>query len=105
MAIVEVMPGICKFRARIVSRADELLNITLEITSDCAHIRQLAERLTCVSALEELGRKITDTEVYRAAASCKTHVACPVPAGILKAIEVSAGMALPADVHISVCKD
>ena len=105
MAIVEVMPGICGLRARIVSEADELCNVTLEIASDCQHIRQLAERLTQVSALEELGSAITDTATYRAAANCKTHAACPVPAGILKAIEVAAGMALPADVQISIRKD
>jgi hypothetical protein len=105
VAVVEVVPGICGFRARIVSEAGELCNVTLEITSDCQHIRQLAERLTQVSALEELGSAITDTATYRAAASCKAHPACPVPAGILKAIEVAAGMALPADVHISIGKD
>jgi len=105
VAIVEVVPGICGFRARIVSTADELCNVTLEITSDCQHIRQLAERLTRVSALEDLGSAITDTTTYRVAASCKTHTACPVPAGILKAIEVAAGMALPADVQISIRKD
>lgn len=105
MAIVEVVPGVCKFNARIVSVADELFNVTLEITSDCAHIRQIAERLTQVSALEELGSAITDTATYRIAASCRTHAACPVPAAILKAIEVAAGMALPADVHISICRD
>lgn len=105
MAIVEVVPGICGFRTRIVSVADELCNVTLEITSDCQHIRQIAERLTQVSALDELGSAITDTATYRTAASCRTHAACPVPVGILKAIEVAAGMALPADVQISIRKD
>lgn len=104
MVVVEVLPGVCQFKARVVGVADELLNVTLEIASDCARIRQLAERLKRVSALDELGRSVTETDVYRAAVSCRTHVACPVPVGILKAIEVAAGMALPADVHISVQK-
>ena len=32
------------------------------------------------------------------------HAACPVPVGILKAIEVEAGLALPADVIIKISK-
>jgi hypothetical protein len=105
VAIVEVAPGVCGFCARIVSVADELGNVNLEITSDCQHIRQLAEQLTRISALEELGSAITDTATYRAAAGCRTHAACPVPSAILKAIEVAAGMALPADVQISIRRD
>lgn len=34
-----------------------------------------------------------------------SHPACPVPAGIIKAIEVAAGLALPKDACITVIKD
>jgi hypothetical protein len=33
-----------------------------------------------------------------------THAACPVPVGIIKAIEVEAGLALPVDASIKVSK-
>jgi hypothetical protein len=33
------------------------------------------------------------------------HPACPVPSGILKAIEVAAGLALPKDASIKPSKD
>jgi hypothetical protein len=33
-----------------------------------------------------------------------THAACPVPVGIIKAIELEAGMTLPADVTIKLSK-
>lgn len=105
MAEVEVLAGVCGFRTRIVARADELYNVTLEITSDCAHIRKLAEQLTEVSALEELMRPIQQTTVYQLAGTCRTHAACPVPSAILKAIEVAAGMALPADVQIRIRRE
>ena len=52
--------------------------------------------------LGELRVPINETAVYRAAAICRLHAACPVPSAILKAIEVSAGLALPADVHVSI---
>ena len=33
------------------------------------------------------------------------HFACPVPAGVFKAIEVAAGLALPRDATIRVSRD
>ena len=43
--------------------------------------------------------------VYRSAAKHIKHAACPVMSGILKAIEVEAGLALPCDVRIEFIKD
>lgn len=105
MAHVEVMPGVCGFVTQIVAQADESYNVMLAITSECGHIRQLAEQLTQLSVFQELGQPINETTPYRLAGACKTHVACPVPAAILKAIEVAAGMALPADVHMTIRKE
>lgn len=45
MAIVVVNAGICGFETRIVSQADDLYNVTFEITSDCPQIRKMAEQL------------------------------------------------------------
>jgi hypothetical protein len=105
MAIVEVMPGVCGFQTRIVAQADEMYNVTLEITSDCAQIRQIAAQLQEISPFKELRLPLTETTPYRLAASCKAHAACPVPSAIIKAVEVAAGMALPVDVHISIRKE
>jgi|YNPNPStandDraft_1061719.scaffolds.fasta_scaffold58444_2 hypothetical protein len=102
MAQVEVLAGVCGFRTRIIARADEAYTVTLQIESDCAHIRKLAEQLTELAALEELMRPIHQTTVYQLAGNCRTHAACPVPSAILKAVEVAAGMALPADVQITI---
>ena len=105
MTTVDVKPGICGFNTHIEATADASFKVTLEIASECSHIRELAEQLTHVSAFEELRCPINETNVYRAAAACKAHVACPVPSAILKTIEVAAGMALPADVHMAIAKD
>ena len=105
MAVVEVHPGVCGFHTRIVSTADDMFNVKLEITSDCQHIRQLAEQLQEVAAFQELRLPINQTTAYQVAAACKTHAACPVPSAIIKAIEVAAGMALPADVHMTITKE
>lgn len=105
MAVVKIHPGVCGFHTRIVSTADDMFNITFEITSDCPHIHQLAEQLQEVSAFQELRQPINETTPYKLAAACKTHAACPVPSAIIKAIEVAAGMALPADVHMTITRD
>jgi hypothetical protein len=39
------------------------------------------------------------------AAKYCSHAACPVASGIIKAIEVEAGLALPADVTIRISRD
>lgn len=41
----------------------------------------------------------------RLAAKHLRHAACPVPAGIIKAVEVAAGLALPADATIKISED
>ncbi len=105
MATVDVKPGVCGFNTHIVATADASFNVSIEITSECSHIRELAEQLTEVSVFEELRHPINETSDNRAAAICKVHVACPVPSAILKAIDVSAGIALPADVHMAIAKD
>ena len=105
MATVHVTSGICGFEAQIQSSASDVTSMTREIRSGCPRIRQLAEQLTRVSALEEIGLPITETSTYKAANRCSVHGACAVPSAILKAIEVAAGLALPADVHIHIEKE
>jgi len=105
MATVEVVPGVCGFNTRIVTHADEMMNVTIEITSDCSRIRKLAENLREVSALDEVMQPINETATYRTAAQCRAHAACPVPSAILKAVAVAAGLALPADVQLVIRKD
>ena len=39
------------------------------------------------------------------APTCSSHPACPVPTGIIKAIEVEAGLALPRDVATKISKE
>lgn len=102
MSKVSVAPGICGFVTTIESLVDDSFEATVSIESDCAHVAKLAEALGRVSVLDELRAPIDKTAVYRAAATCRLHAACPVPSAIIKAIEVAAGLALPADVHMTI---
>jgi len=43
-------------------------------------------------------------EAFQKGAEFCTHAACPVPVGIIKAVEVASGLALPKDVKIEIEK-
>ena len=104
MAHVEVVSGICGFTTAIEAwpdKSDPFL-IHLAIKSDCPEIEQLAGQLTHVNALQECTFRGTGPRTLQNAAECLQHPACPVPTGIIKAVEVAAGLALPKDASIKV---
>lgn len=78
--------------------------VSIGMESDCPAIRKLAENLTEVDALGEISFKRAMPETIQKGIEYCTHAACPVPVGIVKAIEVAAGLALPKDASITVEK-
>lgn len=104
MSQATVNPGICGFTTTIACEVDDAYQATIAIESQCANVAKLNEALGQVSVLAELRAPIHETAVYRAAAGCRLHAACPTPSAILKSIEVAADLALPADVHIAIVK-
>jgi hypothetical protein len=104
MAKARVDAGICGHHTTIEANADENFSVILKIESDCKHIKNLAENLTEVNALNEISfRKGIPDTLQKGAEYC-THAACPVPVGIIKTIEVAAGLALPKEVKIEIEK-
>ena len=65
---------------------------------------KLAEQFENVEPIKEVFWRKSLPGIYQATPQCLSHPACPVPSGILKAIEVEAGFALPKDVSIKVSK-
>ena len=102
MTKVDVVTGVCGFRAQIEAQADEAFNVNLVINSDCPRVSKLAGPLAQVAPLDDMRKPMNETAVYVAASACKLHAACPVPCAIHKAIEVAAGLALPSDVSIEI---
>ena len=103
MATAEIRAGICGFTTTVEVR---MVGTTCElsIASDCSAIQRLAAALKEVDPLREITFRGDGPQVLRAAAATCRHPACPVPVGIIKAVEVEAGLALPADVSITLCK-
>ena len=100
MAKCEIEAGICGFRTTVEATDVGKRKIGLKITSDCPNIQKLAEELVEIDALDEIAKKANATKTYEMAAIHCPHSSCIVPSGIIKAIEVAAGFALPKDAGI-----
>jgi hypothetical protein len=94
-------PGICGFIAEVVAKT-EGDKCSLEITCDCEPIQKMAVELTQVDPMEEIGFHRDGPRTLRMFAKHCPHPSCPVPAGILKAVEVESGLALPKDAKIEI---
>ena len=110
MVKAEVTAGICGFTTTIeaTTDGDGPFLVHLKIDSACQGVQKLAANLNEVDALAEcLGRGQDGSEprILDCARSCLHHAACPVPVGIIKAVEVAAGLALPKDVEIKISRE
>lgn len=77
---------------------------SLSITSDCPMVSKLGQEVPELTMMDAF-KRFQDNPVYRQGAACLKHVACPVPSGVLKALEVEAGLNVPKDVTIVFVKD
>ena len=104
MTCAEVNPGICGLKVTIVAIADGQRKVKVEIESECTYIQELAEKIGEIDPYGEWD-SFFNSSVYKAANVCFSHTDCVVPAAILKAVNVEAGLALPADVTIQIRKE
>jgi hypothetical protein len=103
MAKAEVNAGICGFNTTIQTEmVDDACKITIQ--SDCPAIQRMGAELTQVDPLQEISSRRKVPQTLQMGLKYCTHAACPVPVGIIKAVEVAASLALPADVTITVSK-
>jgi hypothetical protein len=100
MAKAEINSGKCGCTTKVQAESDDGQIVKLLYESDCPHVQKAVELLEKVDAYEMLSKKAHETAVYNALAEHIPHASCPVCAGILKTIEVAAGLALPEDAHI-----
>jgi hypothetical protein len=103
MAKAEIHPGNCGFTTTVEARKEGKV-CKLSIASDCEAIQRLAQELTEVNPYQEISfRQNTPLTLQMGAKYC-THAACPVPVGIIKAVEVEMELALPMDLTIKLSK-
>lgn len=103
MAQADIIAGNCGFTTRVETTMNGRV-CKVQITSDCAAIQRMAEELTEVDPFKEISFKRAMPRTHEMGIKYCTHAACPVPVGIIKAIEIEAGLALPTDVSIKLSK-
>ncbi|MGE5223269.1 MAG: DUF6951 family protein [Omnitrophica WOR_2 bacterium] len=99
MAKAEIFSGNCGYTTHVETSMDGSA-CSISIQSECNAIRKLAEDLKEVEPMNEISTRRRSPVILQKGALYCTHAACPVPVGIIKAVEIAAGLALPTDVSI-----
>jgi hypothetical protein len=100
----EVCAGVCGFCTTVQASGDGP-DVWVEAISDCPRVQDLAAELGALDAFQEvLSKPLAETKLALLSAKYRLHATCPVPVGILKAIEAAAGLALPADCRVELAR-
>ena len=94
-----ILAGACGFRATVRVESKARYRAVIRVESKCPHISAFAGELGELDVMKELFNG--ESQITAAAASNIPHRSCPVVIGILKALEVCAGLAVPKEVSIS----
>ncbi len=101
MTELTIEAGICGFVTTVRAESpDGGMTVTVSYDTTCPNVAKARGVPGSVDPMVELFRKPHETAVYAALSPHLPHVACPVYAGFLKAIEAAAGLALPKDASI-----
>ncbi len=95
----EVRSGICGFKTVITATKGEDKKFSIAVESECEQVSRMQDD---IGELDLMAAFIAfvNNPVYRSASKNLKHVACPVPSGILKALEIEAGLCLPKEASI-----
>ena len=106
MATVEINSGICGFSTVVHAEDKSEYKATFRLESQCPNWKKVNDILGDkeINVMGELFKnKATgnlDSQVLAVSLKTIPHVSCPVISGLLKALEVSVGLALPKDATI-----
>ena len=104
MAKAEISSGVCGHTTTVEATMDGKV-CKLNITSTCKAIQQIAAELPEVNPLQEISAKRAVPRTLEMGLKHCYHAACPVPVGIIKAVEVAGRLALPVDAVIKLPKE
>lgn len=103
MSKAEIHSGICGFTTVVEATMNGKV-CNLVISSDCEAIQKLAQDLKQVNPFQEISYRQSIPKTIQLSMQHCPHAACPVPVGIIKAVEVEAKLAVPADVSIKLSR-
>ncbi|MBQ9689621.1 MAG: hypothetical protein IJV47_03300 [Candidatus Methanomethylophilaceae archaeon] len=84
----------------IATASDDMMSVNVVIESNCPMVQKLTP-IEGINPYEAIGTPFTESEIYKKAAECLRHTACPVPCGIVKAVEAESGMGLKKPISIT----
>jgi hypothetical protein len=94
--------GACGQITKATADFDEKTGLCkLHIETDCPHFAKVADTLEGVQVKPGEEFAWETSQVHKAMRAHCTHTACPVPAGIVKAIQVATGKKSPAQASIT----
>jgi len=99
MTRVIVKPGICGFNAIIDIDTIDREKLSFKIKSDCKTVTAFGESLSEISKWDIFKPK-AESGLFIKLSEHPLHPSCPVPVGIVKAVEVEAGLAIARDISI-----
>ena len=108
-AIVEIDAGVCGFKTSAKVSSEDSQQVAFEVTSDCENIRRLAsafknrEPIDAYQEISPAAQSVLMLAVRSTLTGC--CAGCAVPAGLFKAMQVAAGLALPKDISIRLTKE
>ncbi|MDI9611897.1 MAG: hypothetical protein QM330_02385 [Acidobacteriota bacterium] len=103
MAQSEIMSGACGMTTKVTATMEGKV-CKLKIESSCKAIQEIAAELVEVDPYREISFRQGMPRILEMGHKHCFHTACPVPVGILKAMEVAAGLNVAKDPSIKICK-
>jgi hypothetical protein len=100
MAVCWIKAGECGQETSVAARGVSPTKVVFEISTTCEHVQALADALGEVDVARDMSCPLNETRVYTLATEHVCRNSCIVPAAILKAMEVAAGIFLPGDCHV-----
>ena len=94
--------GVCKMITVIEAKMNDDGYVEVNIESDCPNILRVSWALKPEFAFMIVEAPMNSTEIYKIASEEIPHAACPVPSGIIKAIEVAGDLGIKRDVSIKI---
>ncbi len=94
-----VKSGACGFSVEVTAEKGKDKKVHISLETECKMVKKMLEDVSVVEIMA-LFSGLLNNPVYKSAAKHLKHASCPVPSGILKAVEVESGMAVPKEVSI-----
>lgn len=100
---VTVDAGVCKMKTVILAKSNDSTGmVELEIHSDCPNILKMSWAVQPICPYSEVEAAMNETDIYKLASERLPHAACPVPCGMVKAVEVAGGLGLKRNATITI---